>query len=70
VRDTGSGIQDDILPRIFDPYFTTKPKGSGLGLTIVYAIVKNHGGCVEVESTRDLGTVFHVYLPVKQHRTA
>lgn len=68
VRDTGSGIPDDVLPRIFDPYFTTKPKGSGLGLTIVYAIVKNHGGCVEVETNPDLGTVFHVYLPVTQLR--
>jgi CheY-like chemotaxis protein len=63
IRDYGCGIPADIRPRIFDPYFTTKPGGSGLGLATSYAIVAKHGGNIMVESTPGLGTVFTVDLP-------
>jgi signal transduction histidine kinase len=63
VRDQGSGIAPQHLPRIFDPYFTTKPTGSGIGLTSVHSIVKQHGGYVGVSSTLGSGTDFSVYLP-------
>ena len=63
VRDQGSGIAPEHLPRIFDPYFTTKPTGSGIGLASVHSIVKQHGGHVGVSSTPGSGTEFSVYLP-------
>lgn len=63
VEDTGVGIPADRLDRIFDLYFTTKPKGSGIGLSIVYRIVQLHGGEIEVESTEGRGTVFCLWLP-------
>lgn len=62
VRDTGTGIKSEYLPRVFDPYFTTKEQGSGLGLASVYSIVKRHGGHITVESTPGDGTAFHIYL--------
>ena len=64
VSDTGKGIEEENLSRIFDPYFTTKREGSGLGLATVYSIVKNHGGFIELESAIGKGTTFSVYLPV------
>jgi two-component system, cell cycle sensor histidine kinase and response regulator CckA len=63
IRDTGVGIPEDHLKRIFDPFFTTKQKGSGLGLSSAYSIVKNHGGCITVESQPGVGSTFHVFLP-------
>ena len=65
VADTGSGINEDIKNRIFEPYFTTKAKdtGTGLGLATAYGIIKNHGGCIRFESQENKGTTFHVYLP-------
>jgi len=63
IADTGTGISPENLARIFDPYFTTKEKGSGLGLATSYSIVKNHEGCITVDSTLGEGTTFHVYLP-------
>jgi PAS domain S-box-containing protein len=63
VADQGTGIPEDLLSRIFDPYFTTKQKGSGLGLATVHSIVKKHGGHIGVESRVGVGTVFHLYLP-------
>jgi PAS domain S-box-containing protein len=63
VADQGSGIAKDIMPRLFDPYFTTKEEGSGLGLSIVHSIIKNHDGHIQVESEPGQGTVFHIYLP-------
>jgi signal transduction histidine kinase/CheY-like chemotaxis protein len=63
IRDYGCGISAEIRPRIFDPYFTTKPGGNGLGLATVYAIVAKHGGHILVESTPGVGTVFTIDLP-------
>ena len=63
IRDDGPGIPPDVLPRIFDPYFTTKPGGTGLGLATAYAIVVKHGGHLSVESTPGVGTTFTVDLP-------
>ncbi len=63
VSDSGQGIPEEYLPRIFDPYFTTKAKGSGLGLATSYSIVKQHDGDVSVESELGKGTTFTFYLP-------
>jgi PAS domain S-box-containing protein len=64
VRDSGRGIQQEIADRIFDPLFTTKPRGTGLGLSVVHQIVKQHGGEIHVESREGEGTSFHVMLPL------
>ncbi len=63
VQDNGIGISDEYLSKIFDPYFTTKAKGSGLGLATCYSIIKNHGGVIHVSSKVGKGTTFYVYLP-------
>jgi len=63
VRDHGVGISTEQLGRVFDPYFTTKPHGSGLGLTTCQAIVRKHDGHIRVDSARGVGSVFRVYLP-------
>jgi PAS domain S-box-containing protein len=68
IRDQGTGIPDEHLHRIFDPYFTTKQKGSGLGLAVTYSIIKNHDGYITVESELGAGTAFHIYLPSSQKR--
>jgi two-component system, cell cycle sensor histidine kinase and response regulator CckA len=66
VRDTGCGIEPEVLDRIFEPFFTTKPqgKGTGLGLSVVYGNVQQHDGFLRVDSTPGRGTVFEVYFPV------
>ena len=66
IGDQGTGISEEDLQKIFDPYFTTKQKGSGLGLSIIYSIIKKHGGFISVESKIGVGTTFHVYLPASQ----
>ncbi len=63
ISDQGIGIPPEHLDKIFDPYFTTKQKGSGLGLTIVYSILKQHGGLITVASELGQGTTFTLYLP-------
>ena len=63
IRDEGVGIPEKYLKRIFDPYFTTKPKGNGLGLATAYSIIKNHNGLMTVESRVHLGSTFTIYLP-------
>jgi signal transduction histidine kinase len=66
MTDTGDGIPADVLPRIWEPFFTTKSKGTGLGLATVYAVVKKHGGSITVESVKGLGTTFTLTLPAVQ----
>jgi CheY-like chemotaxis protein len=63
IMDHGIGIPKEYLSKIFDPYFTTKQKGSGLGLSTAYSIAKRHGGHLTVESELGIGTSFHMYLP-------
>jgi PAS domain S-box-containing protein len=63
IKDFGVGIPKDIMPRIFDPFYTTKIKGHGLGLTTSYSIILRHGGCIDAESEQGKGSTFHVYLP-------
>lgn len=66
VKDTGVGIPEEHLPKIFDPYFTTKEEGSGLGLATAYSIIKNHAGYIMAESTAGVGTTFYIHLPVSK----
>ncbi|HVT34106.1 MAG TPA: ATP-binding protein [Nevskiaceae bacterium] len=70
VRDTGSGMTDEVKKKIFEPFFTTKPVGvgTGLGLSIVFRIIEDHHGKVEVNSTVGVGTEFVITLPLKQPR--
>jgi signal transduction histidine kinase/ActR/RegA family two-component response regulator len=67
IADQGTGIAKDVLPKIFDPYFSTKhrgdQKGMGLGLTICHAVVQKHGGAIAVKSEVVVGTTFDIYLP-------
>jgi len=62
IRDTGCGISKDELRNIFKPFFTTKKKGAGLGLSVCQRIIKNHGGRIDVESTPGSGTVFFIRI--------
>ncbi|MGA7236954.1 MAG: ATP-binding protein [Bryobacteraceae bacterium] len=66
IRDYGCGIPFDVLPRIFDPYFSTKPGASGLGLATAYAIISKHGGTLSVESKPGIESVFTIDLPASQ----
>ncbi len=70
IEDRGVGIPKEHLGRIFDPYFTTKQKGSGLGLAAAYSIVKRHDGHIKVDSEPGAGTVFHLYLPASAETAA
>jgi two-component system NtrC family sensor kinase len=63
IADTGPGIEKEDLPRLFEPFFTTREKGTGLGLSVVYGILQRHGGQVEVQSERGRGTTFTLKLP-------
>lgn len=63
VQDTGAGIPEEHVQKIFDPYFTTKEKGSGLGLATCYSIVANHGGLIDVRTKAGQGSTFLIYLP-------
>ena len=65
VRDTGVGMDQEIVDKIFDPFFTTKKMGhgTGLGLASVYGIIKGHGGYIDVETKKNEGTVFNIYFP-------
>ncbi|MBI4028153.1 MAG: PAS domain-containing protein [Verrucomicrobia bacterium] len=68
IRDTGGGIPPESLQRIFEPYFTTKADGSGLGLMIVERVVREHGGLIEVSSEQGRGTTFRILLPTAEKR--
>lgn len=70
VEDIGCGIEKENIHRIFDPYFSTKPMGNGLGLSTCYSIIKNHGGIISVSSEQESGTTFTVYLPAARGRHA
>ncbi|MBN1880801.1 MAG: PAS domain S-box protein [Deltaproteobacteria bacterium] len=65
VGDSGKGMSEEVLAKMFEPYFTTKEKqgGAGLGMSVVYGIVKNHGGYIHAESTPDIGTTIEIYFP-------
>jgi CheY-like chemotaxis protein len=63
IKDHGSGIEEKNLTKIFDPYFTTKNAGSGLGLTAAYSIIKQHNGHITIDSLEGAGTTFFIYLP-------
>jgi two-component system, sporulation sensor kinase E len=67
--DSGHGIAPEQIGQLFEPYFTTKQNGTGLGLMIVQRIVREHGGTIEVESDKDRGTTFRVKLPIHEKRT-
>lgn len=64
IEDTGCGMDEAALSQIFVPFFTTKPKGTGLGLTLCQKIIEDHEGKIQVKSEKGKGTIFAVYLPV------
>jgi signal transduction histidine kinase/ActR/RegA family two-component response regulator len=69
IRDHGEGIPEANLPRIFDPYFSTKKDGKGLGLTVVYSIIRSHDGRIEVESQPGQGAAFTLHLPASDRHS-
>ncbi|MBK9148890.1 MAG: GHKL domain-containing protein [Flavobacteriales bacterium] len=70
ISDTGVGMSDEVMARMYDPFFTTKPvgEGTGLGLAIVYGIINEHNGSITVESQPGIGTTFTITLPIRQPR--
>ncbi len=68
IKDNGEGIPQENLEKIFEPYFTTKEKGTGLGLAVCYSIIKKHGGHIQVDSEQGSGACFSIYLPASQRK--
>jgi len=66
VADTGAGIKPESLPHIFEPFFSTKPEGSGMGLAVVHRMIQDHGGDIEVRSDPGVGTTFTLRLPLAE----
>jgi nitrogen-specific signal transduction histidine kinase len=66
IKDQGIGIPKKYIPKIFDPYFSTKLEGSGLGLAASFSIIKKHNGFISAESKSGKGTTFHIYLPASE----
>ena len=66
LADTGCGIKEEDIKNIFNPFFTTKPQGTGLGLAVTHKIIQEHNGKIKVESTWGIGTTFKIYLPVEE----
>ncbi|HEX2955134.1 MAG TPA: PAS domain S-box protein, partial [Bacillota bacterium] len=69
IKDQGIGIPKEYLQKIYDPFFSTKSDGTGLGLATTYSIIKRHGGLIEVESQVNSGTTFRIYLPASAQTT-
>jgi signal transduction histidine kinase len=70
ISDDGSGIESEVLPKLFQPFFTTKAKGTGLGLWLSQRIVQDHGGSIAVESVKGKGTTFTIMLPTMSEPAA
>jgi two-component system NtrC family sensor kinase len=68
VRDSGRGIDETVMEKIFDPFFSTKPlgRGTGLGLSICYGIIREHNGSINVKSRKGEGTTITISLPVER----
>lgn len=70
ISDTGTGIPPDDLDKIFEPFYTTKSEGTGLGLSVVQRIIDDHGGTIDAKSKKDKGTTFYIKLPVGNEKLA
>lgn len=68
IQDEGEGIPEDMLTKLGQPFYTTKEKGTGLGLMVTYKIIEEHNGSITVESELGVGTIFHIYLPFEKYR--
>jgi signal transduction histidine kinase len=68
-EDNGCGIPADRINQIFDPFYSTKPNGTGLGLFVSYGIIQSHQGTIAVESKVDVGTTFTISLPIAPQPT-
>jgi len=70
ISDTGGGIKPENIGKVFDPFFSTKDSGTGLGLSLAHRIIENHGGAITVKSAPGEGTTFRVTLPLTSEEAA